>query len=440
MSTVLKNIVLRSTSKLHAANRNARTHSAKQLRKIADSVQRFGFVTPILIDRDGKIVAGHGRWAAAKKLGLGKVPTLTLDHLGPEELRAYAIADNQLAALAGWDKELLSLELAEIELAMPELDLTVTGFEIEQIELLKDVAGSCRPAAEPSLILETAAGVSKVGDLWDIGQHMLLCSDALADESYVKLLGDRKADLVFTDPPFNVPIAGHVTSQAAHREFAMASGEMSRDQFQRFLARMCRQLTRYSRLGSLHYICMDWRSIADLIGAGEQYYDELLNLLVWVKSNGGMGSLYRSRHELIALFRNGSTRHTNNVELGANGRNRTNVWEYPGVNGFGADRHLGALHPTVKNLDMIADAIRDASPPDALVMDPFGGSGTTLLAAQQTGRAARLIELDPIYCDVTIRRALEAGLSVKLHDTDEPFHVVEAARASTENVAAVCHG
>jgi DNA modification methylase len=439
MSTVPRKIMMRSTAKLQAANRNARTHSAKQLRKIADSIQRFGFVTPILIDGDGKIVAGHGRWAAAKKLGLEKVPTLTLDHLGPEELRAYAIADNQLAALAGWDKELLSLELAEIELAMPELELTITGFEIEQIELLKDVAGSRRPSLEPSLVLEIAPAVSKAGDLWDIGHHVLLCGDALLDESYQKLLGDQKADQVITDPPFNVPIAGHVTSRSAHREFAMASGEMSREEFQRFLSGMCRQLTRHSRLGSLHYICMNWRSIADLIGAGEQYYDELLNLLVWVKPNGGMGTLYRSRHELIALFRNGSTRHINNVELGANGRNRTNVWEYAGISGYGANRHLGALHPTVKNLDMIADAIRDASRPNGVILDPFGGSGTTLLAAQQTGRAARLIELDPIYCDVIIRRALEAGLSVTLRDTNEPFHLVESARANSHNVAAMCH-
>lgn len=326
MLTSPKTIVLLAPSDLRAADRNARTHSAKQLRKIADSIERFGFVTPILIDRHRKIVAGHGRWEAAKKIGLTAVPTLMLDHLGPEELRAYAIADNQLAALAGWDKELLSLELAEIELAMPELDLTITGFEIEQIELIKDVAGSRKQSAESSLVLNVAPAVTRLGDLWSIGDHKLLCSDALDDVSYNALLGEEKADQVISDPPFNVPISGHVTSQS-HREFAMASGELSREQFKRFLSRMCRKFVRFSRLGSLHYIFMDWRSIADLINAGEEHYDELLSLIVWAKPNGGMGSLYRSRHELVALFRNGSFRHTNNIELGAHGRNRTNVWE-----------------------------------------------------------------------------------------------------------------
>jgi DNA modification methylase len=415
---------------LRPACRNARTHTRKQIRQIADSIERFGFVTPILVDGADRIVAGHGRWKAAQLLGLADVPTMSLEHLGVEERRAYAIADNQLAALAGWDRELLALEIAEIEVAMPELDLTVTGFEIEQIAILRDVAGSKRSkkqadaAAPPS-----GTAVTCSGDLWALGDHLLLCGDALDGDTYKRLLGSDRADLIVTDPPYNVPIAGHVTGQRTHREFEMASGEMSREQFQRFLSATCRHLARHSRSGSLHYIFMDWRSIADLVAAGEEHYSELLNVIVWVKPQGGMGSLYRSRHELVALFRNGRRSHTNNVELGVHGRNRTNVWEYPGVSGFGPDRALGGLHPTVKNLDMIADAIRDASHKGNLVLDPFGGSGTTLIAACRTDRRARIIELDPVYCDLCIRRALAEGLPVSLVGSGDTFADVADARS-----------
>jgi len=428
-------ILIMPVADIQPARRNARTHSRSQIRKIADSIERFGFVTPILIDREGRIVAGHGRWQAAKLLNMAEVPTLVLAHLGPEERRAYAIADNQLAALAGWDRELLSLEIAELEIAMPELDLTVTGFEVEQIEILRDVAGSKMPRAKeeatPPIV---GPAVTRKGDMWCIGDNRLLCADALQPVSFEQLLGRALADLVITDPPYNVPIAGHVSGQAIHREFEMASGEMSRSQFQRFLSTVCRQLARYSRSGSLHYLFMDWRSIADLIAAGEEHYAELLNVVVWVKPNGGMGSLYRSRHELVALFRQGSRAHINNIELGANGRNRTNVWEYAGVSGFGSERELGSLHPTVKNVDMIAEAIRDASHAGDIVVDAFGGSGTTLIAAHRTERRAGLIELDPLYCDVCVGRALAEGLAVSLAGTGESFDTV-AQRRSQERVA-----
>jgi len=424
-------VVMRPIESVLAAVRNPRTHSKKQIRKIADSIRQFGFVTPILIGPDGRIVAGHGRAEAAKLLGLTEVPTLQLN-LSPTELRAYAIADNEIAAQAGWDRQLLAIELAEIELLMPELDLTITGFELEDIRILRDVAGSKEsspdPAEEP---LPTGPPVTLSGDLWQIGHSRLLCGDALSSESYKALLADEVADLVITDPPFNVKIAGHVTSQTAHREFAMASGELSRAQFQRFLDEMCRLLVGHSRSGSLHYIFMDWRSIADLIASGEAHFNELLNVIVWMKSHGaGMGSFYRSHHELVALFRNGRRRHINNVELGANGRNRTNVWKYPGASGAGPDRALSKLHPTVKNCEMIEEAIRDASDAGNIVLDPFGGSGTTLIAAQRTGRRARLIELDPIYCDVCVRRALGEGLAVSHADTGASFDEVRAERSS----------
>jgi DNA modification methylase len=215
-----------------------------------------------------------------------------------------------------------------------------------------------------------------------------------------------------------------------HAEFVVGSGELTRAQFQRFLQDMCRNLAAFSRSGSLHYIFMDWRSIGDLLGAGEANYDGLHNLIVWVKTNGGgMGSHYRSQHELVALFKRGKRPHKNNVALGVNGRNRTNVWQYPGANTGRRDDLK--LHPTVKNLDMITEAIRDASDRGDLVLDGFAGSGTLLIAAQASGRRARLVELDPFYCDLIVARAHQIGLDATLESTGAPYHQVAAERTAS---------
>ncbi len=424
---------------------NPRTHSRKQISKIADSIEEFGFVTPVLVDQENRIIAGHGRLEAAKLLKLDAVPTVCLAHLSETQIRAYVIADNKLAALAGWDKELLALEIAELIELDEDFDLTVTGFEIEDLELMMDTAGSATVCADPPVpdIDRKSPPICRPGDLWQCGTHLLYCGDALDPLSYRQLLGDTPADLVITDPPYNVPIKGHVSGLGTnkHDEFVMASGEMSRPAFQRFLSDMCRQLVSHSKPGSLHYLFMDWRSIADLVAAGETHYSELLNIIVWVKSNGGMGALYRSQHELVALFKNGKRAHNNNVALGANGRYRTNVWNYPGMTSFGKDRDEElAYHPTVKNLDMIADAMRDVSHKRDIVLDPFGGSGTTLMAAQQTGRCARLMELDPHYCDCILKRAQTAGLAPTLlpdkiswedvREMRESDPVLETAQAS----------
>lgn len=421
-----------SVSELRPRPNNARTHTAKQIRKIADSIRKFGFITPLIIDEDGCIVAGHGRLEAARLAGVDRVPAITLSHLSPEELRAYVIADNKLATLAGWDRELLSIEIAELMEAAPELDLTVTGFEFEELELLQDAAPE--EEAEPPLSAPPAGeAVTRTGDLWQIGGHRLLCGDALKAESYAALLESERADMAIVDPPYNVPISGHVCGLGAvkHREFEQASGEMSQEQFRRFLSDACANLARFSRPGSLHFIFMDWRSITDLIFAGEGVYGELLNLIVWVKQNGGMGSLYRSRHELVALFRNGRRPHVNRVELGSNGRYRTNVWEYPGANSFGSEGRDGlALHPTVKNSRMIADAIKDVTDRGDIVLDPFAGAGTTLFAAEKCGRLARLIELDPLYCDLIIGRAQAAGLEPVLQSTGETLAAVTLRRSA----------
>jgi DNA modification methylase len=385
--------------------RNPRQHSAKQIGQIANSIREFGFTNPVLIDADGGVIAGHGRIRAAKELGIAHVPTIRLDHMTEAQKRAYVIADNRLAENAGWDRELLALELQYLDSLELDFDLTITGFETVDIDLLIQGDGKIDAAADE--IPEPLPPVSQSGDLWLLGQHRLLCADALAQTSYGTLLGDDKAQIVFIDPPYNVRIDGHVCGSGSikHREFEMASGEMSEPEFIDFLTKVFGSLATHSVDGSIHYVCMDWRHLFELIAAGRAVYSEIKNLCVWNKDNGGMGSLYRSKHELVFVFKNGLGAHINNIELGRHGRNRTNVWDYAGVNSFGQDRlDELAMHPTVKPVAMVADALLDCSLRDGIVLDCFGGSGTTLIAAEKTGRRGRLIELDPVYVDVTIRR------------------------------------
>lgn len=433
MATPNLKIVELLVSDLTSRARNPRTHSRKQIRKIADSISKFGFVSPVLIEADGTVIAGHGRLEAAKVLGLGQVPTVTLSHLSAPEIRAYVIADNKLASLSDWDNELLALELVELEEVCPNLDLTVTGFEIPELDRLRDADGSIRDQRDEQPLPDinrAGAAVTRIGDLWEIGPHRLLCGDALDITSYRALMANELADAVITDPPYNVPVFGHVSMTAEHDEFVMASGEMSVETFRRFLSTTCRNLSRVSRSGSLHFIFMDWRSIDVLLAAGSEAYDGLLNIIVWVKKNGGMGSLYRSRHELVALFRNGQRPYKNNVQLGSNGRYRTNVWEYAGANDCGPqgcpDR---GMHPTIKNLEMIADAIRDVTDPGDIVLDAFGGSGTTLLAAARCGRRCRMLELDSHYCDLIIQRACGEGFEARLTGAGESFEETKVRRA-----------
>jgi DNA modification methylase len=388
--------------------RNPRTHTAKQIKQIAASIKEFGFISPVLIDGSDGIIAGHGRVEAAKLIGMSDVPTVRVDHLSPAQIRAYVIADNKLAENAGWDRELLSLELQELSVEL-NFDVTVTGFETAEIDLLiselKDEAPD--EADQVPEVDRSLPAVSRLGDRWHIGDHVLLCGDALNKNSYANLLGSQKAQLVFTDPPYNVAIGGHVSGlgRVTHREFAMASGEMTAEEFTRFLRGAFGCLAEFSSYGSVHFICMDWRHLRELLDAAAKAYSELKNLCVWAKTNAGMGSLYRSQHELIFVFKNGTKPHINNVELGRFGRNRTNVWNYAGVNTFSSDRDKElTMHPTVKPVAMVADAILDCSKRNGIVLDAFAGSGTTLIAAEKTGRRGYAIEIDPYYVDTIIRR------------------------------------
>jgi DNA modification methylase len=389
--------------------RNARTHTKHQIRQIADSIDAFGFTNPVLLDHDNMIVAGHGRVAGAKKLGMSLVPTIRLEDLSPDQIRAYVIADNRLAEKAGWDKSILSIELQHLMTIESELDVTITGFEIPEIDLLLAKENDKPDPDDTFEVAETPQAVTRLGDLWHLGKHRVLCGNSVEPQSYSRLMASRRADVVFIDPPYNVAIDGHVCGNGSvrHREFEMASGEMSDFEFVSFLAASLRLLVRYSTSGSVHFVCMDWRHMGELLAAGKQVYDSLLNLCIWVKNNGGMGSFYRSRHELVFVWRNGHSQHRNNVQLGRYGRNRSNVWEYPGVNTFSKQSDEGnllALHPTVKPIALVADALLDCSARGDAVLDAFLGSGSTLIAAERTGRVCHGIELDPIYVDTAVRR------------------------------------
>ncbi|WP_339085466.1 DNA methyltransferase [Hyphomicrobium sp. ghe19] len=420
---------------MKAAHRNARTHSAKQIRQIADSIDAFGFVSPVLIDAEDRIVAGHGRVDAARKLGLATVPVICLEHLSEAELRAYAIADNRLAELAGWDKDVLAIELADLVTIDSDFDVSVTGFEHAEIDL------AIQRQSEPPDIMDelpkvpsAEEAVTQVGTLWCLGEHRIICGDVRDRDVVARLMDGDRARMVFTDPPYNVPIDGHVSGlgRQRHKEFAVASGEMSPAEFTEFLEVALGNLASVSSDGSLHYVCMDWRHLGELTAAGNRVYAELKNLCVWNKTNGGMGSFYRSKHELVFVYKLGRASNTNNIELGRFGRYRSNVWEYAGVNTWrkGRDNDLSD-HPTVKPVLLVADAIQDASNRGDIVLDGFGGAGTTLMAAEKVGRRARLIELEPRYVDVTVLRWQKlTGQQATDAVTGRPFSEIQAGGGS----------
>jgi DNA modification methylase len=426
---------------LRAYPNNARTHSRKQLRQIANSIKKFGFCNPVLIDDAKQIIAGHGRVEAAKLLGIDAVPTCRLSHLSASDKRAYILADNRLAERAGWDKELLAIELQGlIEL---DVDIEVTGFEMAEIDVLLEDAreASGAPNGPEDNVPEHSPGpaVTHTGDLWVMGKHRLLCGDARDKAAYERLLEDAEAEFVFSDPPYNVAIDGHVCGlgRIQHREFAMGSGEMNEAEFTGFLRTVFDRLVENTVDGSIHQICMDWRHMPEMLAAGRRVYSELKNLCVWNKTNAGMGSFYRSKHELVFVWKSGSAAHINNFELGQHGRHRTNVWDYAGVNTMRAGRlEELAMHPTVKPVALVADAIKDCSRRGGLVLDPFCGSGTILIAAEHTGRKARALEIDPTYVDVAVRRwQAYAGKSAVLAGSGDTFETIEEQR-SAKSVAA----
>lgn len=429
------NVMMLDIAKLAPSPRNARTHSRSQIKKIASSIERFGFTNPILIDNENSVLAGHGRLAAAKLLALRELPCIRLDGMSDAEKRAYLIADNAIALQGGWDAEILASELQGlIDL---DFDVNLTGFEQADIDRILAEATEASPAPAKPEDNHPAAGtasdaVSRRGDLWILGRHRLLCGDAKCADDVAHLMDHEKADMVFTDAPYNCRIQGHTSGRGRveYREFVEASGEMSGPEFEAFLSKTLGNIAAVCRDGAIAYVTMDWRNLAHALSAGLQAFTELKNICVWAKTNAGMGTFYRSQHEMVLVFKAGKAAHTNNFGLGEGGRSRSNVWTYAGVNTFKPDRMAElALHPTVKPVNLVADAIRDVSHRGQIVLDVFGGSGTTLIAAEKTGRKARVIELDPAYCDVIVRRwQTLSGKSGALASSGADFESVLAAR------------
>lgn len=397
-------------SALEPYARNPRRHTKQQVRQIARSIETFGWTNPILVDGSGGVIAGHGRLEAAKLLGIKRVPTIRLADMTAAQIRAYVIADNRLAELASWDDELLAIELQALSEIDLDFDIEITGFATAEIDTL--IAGLNGNEAEDDAdrlpaVEDAMSSITRPGDLWLLGRHRLLCADATKADSYARLMEGETARMVFTDPPYNVPIDGHVCGLGSvkHAEFAMASGEMTDAEFIAFLQTVLGHMAGVSADGAIHFVCMDWRHLLELLTAGREVYSDLKNLCVWNKTNGGMGSLYRSKHEMVAVFKAGDAPHINNVELGAHGRYRTNVWDYAGINTFRADRDSDlAMHPTVKPVALVEDAILDCSRRGDVVLDVFSGSGTTLIAAERSGRRGFGMELEPKYVDATLRR------------------------------------
>ena len=419
--------------------RNPRLHPKRQIQQIANSIQAFGFNVPVLVDSNKKLIAGHGRLEACRLLGWTEVPTIQLDHLSPAQAKAYMIADNRLTENSSWDDKLLAESLKELSIENLEFSLDAIGFDmgeidfrIESLDAVDDDPGDAIPPPWP-------AAVTVPGDLWLLGPHRLLCANSLEASSYDILMAGHLAGVVFEDAPYNVKIDGHVGGNGAikHREFAMASGEMTPAEFTTFLTTAFAHAARHSKPGSIHFQCMDFRHINEVMAAGNTVYSEFKNLCVWVKPSGGMGSLYRSRHELIFVFKNGKAPHINNVELGRHGRYRTNVWEYAGIGGMraGEEGDLLKMHPTVKPIRLVADAILDCSNRGDIVLDGFIGSGTTLIAAQRVSRVCYGLEIDPAYVDTAIRRwQADTGLDVVHAASGMTF--TERAKRAVEPVAA----
>lgn len=420
-------IVYCAIDELKPDPKNPRCHKPRQVRQIANSIRQFGFVGALLVDAGGNVIAGHGRLLAARQLGMTVVPTICLDHLTPAQVKAFQIADNRLTENSEWDDRLLAVAFQELSLLDLNFELDVTGFEMAEIDLRIESLNESAVEEEDSADLaprETGLAVTKPGDVWLLGEHRIICGSTLDPASFDTLLAGDKAGLVFTDPPYNVPVQGHVSGNGAiqHREFAMASGEMTSVQFTDFLRQTCALLALNSQAGAVHFLCMDWRHLGELLAAGEAAYSELINICVWVKHNGGMGSLYRSQHEMILVFKNGAASHRNNVQLGKFGRNRTNVWNYPAINDFGRPSEEGSLlsmHPTVKPVALVADAILDCSRRGDIVLDAFLGSGSTLIASERTGRICHGIEIDPLYIDTAVRRWQKYTSATAVRASDE---------------------
>lgn len=424
------------TDDVKKPSRWTRRITRKQIQRLKRSIEAKGFLDPILIDEENALIAGLARVLVAEELGMPTIPIIRAHGLTKEQKRDYAIAQNRLCELGEWDRAIVIEDL--VALTNIGYDATLTGFDTADIDKLLGLVVACDTVGEVGFPASRAPVISRPGDSWMIGDHFIYCGDARDPVSYQRLLRGGSAQMVFTDPPYNVPIAGHVSGlgKTVHREFAMASGEMNPSDFTKFLNQIMVCMATVSQLGAIHYVCMDWRHIGELLEAARNVYSEFKNLCVWAKTNAGMGAFYRSQHELVFVLKVGTAPHINNFGLGAKGRYRTNVWSYEGVNTFRLGRNDDlAAHPTVKPIPMVIDAILDCSDRNGIILDPFAGSGTTLLAAARTGRFGYGIEIDPAYVDLCVRR-MEEELGVEaIHENEASFSEVAALRLGQQEAA-----
>ncbi|MEM1131849.1 MAG: DNA methyltransferase [Pseudomonadota bacterium] len=417
----------RSIDTIRPYANNPRKHPRKQIRKLERSLKERGWTQPLIVDANNNLICGHGRLEAAKRIGESEVPVISLGDMSEADRRAYIIADNKLAEEASWSKELLRSELSGlIELGY---EVELTGFDTLEIDMMitlgDEVEDDCVELPD-----DQSAPISQIGDLFTIGDHRLIVGDASDAQVYKRLTDDERAQLILTDPPYGCAIANNVSGngKVRHANFVMGSGETSLAEFAETLLRPVFQaMAEYSQPGAIAFVFMDWRGAPHMLCAADDVFEELKNLIVWAKSNAGMGAFYRSAHELCYVFKVSQGKHINNIGLG--GRHRTNVWHYHGTNVFRAGR-MDDLndHPTIKPKQMIADAIIDCSHHGGIVLDPFCGSGTTLVAAEMTKRRGYGIELDPVYADVILRRVSEATNCEPMLDGKTPLSEVAALR------------
>lgn len=413
-----------------------RRHSRRQMKSLVRSIEDFGFKVPALVDRDNVVRVGNARVEAAKEAGLEEIAVIYIRDLTAEQMRLFSIADNKLAEGACWDNEGLRAVFAEIAILAPELDLGSSAFTITERDIIIGNAEADRLTDFDDVPPPSTEGtIARIGERYTLGRHVVVCGSAIDPEVIKQALAGQKVRTVASDPPYNQKV-GEISGLGVkkHREFAMASGEMKRPQFVEFLVQAIKATQDHLIDGALLYLFMDWRHLSELLSAAEATKLDYLNLLVWAKTNAGMGSFYRSAHEMIGVFKHGKAPHLNNVELGRNGRSRTNVLHYPGANTFAKGRNQALeLHPTVKPVALMADLILDSSEPGDLILDPFGGSGSTLIAAEKTDRRACLVEIDPIYVDVILHRFKAAtGIMPVLETTGETLDELAAQRVSGE--------
>lgn len=385
--------------------RNPRHHSSRKLAALRRAIATYGVFVPLVLDQNGNLLSGEARLACAIELGLSMVPVIVVTHLSETEKRLFALAENRIPELSTWDLPALKLEISELPLADPTLDLTSTGFDTADLDRILNSAASDALGTDDILPDLESRAVARVGDLFVLRDHRFYCGSAQDPQSYEALLRGELAQMVITDPPYNVPIAGHArNSRTTHREFVEASGEMTEQEFTEFLSGFIRHVKCFSSDGAIIYIFMDHAHSLELQAAAYPLLGKQKQLCVWVKDNAGMGSFYRSAHELIYVYKKGTAPHLNHFNLGEKGRYRTSVWNYPGANSGHDRKGALAMHPTVKPCAMFVDAMLDCSDRNGIVLDCFGGSGVTIIAAERTVRRARVIELDPRYVDLSIRR------------------------------------